>query len=320
MRDRVAAANATMSLLRKLTRVLRQQYLGALALFVALGGSAYAAATINSSNVVDDSLTGADIKGRAGKPGKPFTQGTITGEDVKGSAAARGRPAVNGGLTGLDIANGSITGADIFRGTVPNSSKLGGAVPSAYGTTTRTSHQQVADCADATYNQCAKVTVTVPPGRHYRATVYSSFTVQSSLSSAVFYCPAVRSASLPLTCLSGQPPPGADIISLGANYAESGAASGDTSALGFDLGAGTWTFSTLLSYQGTVNLFDGPRSAHTTVVVTDATGPSPTGVSGSSGSSGTCGTSGQTSGGTSGQTSGGTSGNTSGGTSGSSGC
>lgn len=80
---------------------------------MALGGSAYAAATINSQKVVDNSLTGADIRGRDASKGKPFTEGTLTGQDVRGSAGAPGRPAVDGSLTGADIANQSLTGADV---------------------------------------------------------------------------------------------------------------------------------------------------------------------------------------------------------------
>jgi uncharacterized protein YjbI with pentapeptide repeats len=98
---------------RKLASYIRQQHIGLLALFVALGGSAYAAATINSQNVVDNSLTGNDIRGRNASRGKPFTEGTLTGQDVRGSVGAPGRPAVNGSLTGADIGDQSLTGADV---------------------------------------------------------------------------------------------------------------------------------------------------------------------------------------------------------------
>jgi uncharacterized protein YjbI with pentapeptide repeats len=100
-------------MVRKLASYVRQQHIGLLALFVALGGSAYAAATINSQKVVDNSLTGADVKGRNASRGKPFTQGTLTGQDVRGSAAAPGRPAVDGSLTGADIGDKSLGGADL---------------------------------------------------------------------------------------------------------------------------------------------------------------------------------------------------------------
>src|SRR2546429_454099 len=105
-------------MLRRLTSYIRQQHLGLIALFVALGGSAYAAATINSASVVDTSLPGADIRGRAKSKGKPFTQGTLTGADIMGSAAAAGRPAVNGSVTGADIFDNSLTAADILEASL----------------------------------------------------------------------------------------------------------------------------------------------------------------------------------------------------------
>jgi hypothetical protein len=116
-------------LFRKLIAVARQQYIGLIALFVALGGSAYAAATINSGDVVNDSLTGGDVRGRAAKPGKPFTQGSLTGADVLGS------PGVNGGLSGFDVANESIRGIDVQESTlgpVPSAASVGGVVESDF--------------------------------------------------------------------------------------------------------------------------------------------------------------------------------------------
>src|SRR3712207_1130606 len=55
-----------------------------LALFVALGGTAWAAATITGAEVVDESLTGADIKGADGAQDKAAVNGTITGADIAG--------------------------------------------------------------------------------------------------------------------------------------------------------------------------------------------------------------------------------------------
>lgn len=75
-------------------RTLRPTYAGVtatLALFVALGGSSYAAITITGSSVRNGSLTGADIK-----------NGSLKGGDVK-----------NGALTGGDLKNGSVSTADI---------------------------------------------------------------------------------------------------------------------------------------------------------------------------------------------------------------
>jgi hypothetical protein len=66
-----------------------------LALFVALGGSSYAAITVTSKNVPRDALTGADIK-------------NLTGKDVS-----------NNSLTGADVKNGSLLGADFQAGQIP---------------------------------------------------------------------------------------------------------------------------------------------------------------------------------------------------------
>jgi hypothetical protein len=75
-------------------RILRFGYTNVtatLALFVALGGTSYAAVT----------LTGADVR-----------NGTVTGADL-GNGSVKGREVTNGGLTGSDLKNGSVTTSDI---------------------------------------------------------------------------------------------------------------------------------------------------------------------------------------------------------------
>jgi hypothetical protein len=62
-----------------------------LALFLALGGTSYAAAT----------LTGADVR-----------NGTVTGADLR-SQSVKGRDIDNGSLTGSDLRNGSLTTSDL---------------------------------------------------------------------------------------------------------------------------------------------------------------------------------------------------------------
>jgi hypothetical protein len=289
-----------------------------LALFIALGGSAYAAATIRSSDVVNDSLTGGDIRGRAAKAGRPFTQGTITGQDVRGSAAAPGRPAVNGSLTGADIAANSLGGNDVLEaglGKVPNADRIDGRDVTALGAAIRTSRQPTGQCdVPNTPNECAKVTLTVPPGKQYRAVVWSTLSVVSAANVDVYYCPTIkRNTGFDLRCLT--PNTLADRISLAANYTESASTQGDTSWLGVNLGPGLWTFSTMV-YPGSTLVESHHMAANTTVMVTDAAAPPPPGalggstgtsgaggsstgtvIGGSSGSSGSSGTSG-TSGGT----------------------
>jgi hypothetical protein len=92
------------------------------ALFVALGGTSYAALVITGKNIKNGSVTGKDIK-----------NGTLTGGKVK-----------NRSLTASDIKNGTLTGKQIAEtklGKVPsaanadnaaNAAKLDGQSPSAF--------------------------------------------------------------------------------------------------------------------------------------------------------------------------------------------
>jgi hypothetical protein len=106
-----------------------------LALFAALAGGAYAAATVNSGDVVNNSLKSVDLKNNAG----------VKGTDVKNSS-----------LRGNDIANDSVTGADVKESSLlaarivarlggPMSTPLGLGAQSAIPNATYT---QVADSLD----------------------------------------------------------------------------------------------------------------------------------------------------------------------------
>jgi hypothetical protein len=68
-----------------------------LALFVALGGTSYAAITITGGNVRNGSLTGSDLK-----------DGSVEGRDVAG-----------GSLTSSDVKNGSLLAGDFKAGELP---------------------------------------------------------------------------------------------------------------------------------------------------------------------------------------------------------
>jgi hypothetical protein len=72
------------------------------ALFVALGGVGYAAATIGSSQIKNNSVRGKDIR-----------NSTITGKDVK-----------NSGLTGSDVKNSSLGGADVKSNSLTGNNVL----------------------------------------------------------------------------------------------------------------------------------------------------------------------------------------------------
>jgi hypothetical protein len=83
------------------------------AVFLVLaGGSAWAThEVINGSDVVDGSLTGADIFNNT-ISGADITNGSLTGADVFDNTIGSG-DITNGSLTGADIANESIGAADI---------------------------------------------------------------------------------------------------------------------------------------------------------------------------------------------------------------
>ena len=74
-----------------------------LALFVALGGSSYAAITITTRNVPRNALTGADIRNLTGRD---VRNNTLTGADVKR-------------LTTRDVANGRLLAEDFAPGQLP---------------------------------------------------------------------------------------------------------------------------------------------------------------------------------------------------------
>ena len=80
-----------------------------MALFVAVStGGAYAThLVVDSSDVVDNSLTGADIQGRPATSTSPSQDGSLTHFDIK-----------NQTLSGLDVADNSLKGADIDESTL----------------------------------------------------------------------------------------------------------------------------------------------------------------------------------------------------------
>jgi hypothetical protein len=91
-------------MLGKLQRHFLNNVVGYVALFVALGGTAYAANTIGSADVIDESLLSQDIK-----------DGSLTGADIKGTRT----PAfVDGSLDTYDIRNKSLLSSDIATNTL----------------------------------------------------------------------------------------------------------------------------------------------------------------------------------------------------------
>jgi hypothetical protein len=108
-----------------------------IAVFLALGGvGAYAANTVGSSDVINDSLLSQDIKGKGGTSTTAAENGTLTGVDISGQAAnpAVGQPFVDGSLTGADIKNSSLTGAEVQNGAIGSGKLASSALGArAYG-------------------------------------------------------------------------------------------------------------------------------------------------------------------------------------------
>jgi hypothetical protein len=77
-----------------------------LALFIAVGGSAYAAATITGADVVDDSLTGADIQNKS-----------IGGADIGGATLGSAK-IIDHSLGEIDLAPNSVAGSEVINNTL----------------------------------------------------------------------------------------------------------------------------------------------------------------------------------------------------------
>jgi hypothetical protein len=93
--------------MKKLTRYVRGNAVAFLALFVALGGTSYAASQLTGDDIRNSSLTGADIASSSVKGGD-IVNSSLAGRDVKDKT-----------LTGLDLLDGSVEAADLKAGTIP---------------------------------------------------------------------------------------------------------------------------------------------------------------------------------------------------------
>jgi hypothetical protein len=133
---------------RRLTGHLRRHAVAYAALFVALGGTAYAADTIGSQDVIDDSLTSADIQDfqACGRSECLFTGGlgsndlqpnavittrlaneAVTHEKIRPDAVDSGL-IQNGQVREADLSRHAVTGDKIALGAVQNRHIASGAV------------------------------------------------------------------------------------------------------------------------------------------------------------------------------------------------
>lgn len=115
------------------------------ALFLALTtGTVYAANEWTGANIVDESLTGADVRGKYTAGTTRAVNGTITGADISGQAenAAIGQAYYNGTVTTWDISDNTVRSRDVEDGGIKGADVLEsslGQVPSAAQADTATS-------------------------------------------------------------------------------------------------------------------------------------------------------------------------------------
>ena len=115
------------SRIARLSRYVRQNAIAFMALFVALGGTgAYAANTIGSADVIDNSLLSQDVKDGEIKAadigvnqvlGTRIVDGTVKAADLADNGVTSTDLTDNGTLS-KDIADGAVTSADIKDGTI----------------------------------------------------------------------------------------------------------------------------------------------------------------------------------------------------------
>ena len=106
-------------MLRKVLAHLRAQWMGALALFlVVAGGTAYAANTVFSSDIVNGEVKSVDI-GNSEVNAADLASGSVNGGKLKNDSTAS-RHVVNNSLKSDDIADGQLKDEDVGQAAIAN--------------------------------------------------------------------------------------------------------------------------------------------------------------------------------------------------------
>jgi hypothetical protein len=95
---------------------IRSNVYGLVAIFIALGGTAYAVDTVGSADVINDSLLSEDLK-NDGVRSADIRDEALTGTDV-----------LDESLTGADVLNDSINGGDVGPGTLNDRNMIGNGI------------------------------------------------------------------------------------------------------------------------------------------------------------------------------------------------
>jgi hypothetical protein len=107
---------------RSILRHCRRSHTAAAAytsLFLALGGTAYAAATITGADIVDESIQSQDIAAQAIGTDE-LGAGAVTLDRLHGDSVT-GTKVADGTLWGVDVRNGSLSGNDVADGSLYSS-------------------------------------------------------------------------------------------------------------------------------------------------------------------------------------------------------
>jgi hypothetical protein len=113
--------------LRRLRKPTHGTVVAYLALFVALGGTAYAANTIGSADIIDESILSADIKDGEVK-GSELKKNAVNSAKLEDGSVATidlapdavdGAHVLDGSLTGADVSDGTLGSSDIMDDTFP---------------------------------------------------------------------------------------------------------------------------------------------------------------------------------------------------------
>jgi hypothetical protein len=105
-----------MSRSRKIVEHVKSSIVGYIALFIVLSGTAYAANTVFSTDIVDGEVKSVDVANN-GLTGVDIANNSLAGVDVTDSSLA-GADVANSSLTGVDLADNSVAGADVANSSL----------------------------------------------------------------------------------------------------------------------------------------------------------------------------------------------------------
>jgi hypothetical protein len=139
------------------SRLTYANVMATIAVFIALGGSSYAALTVTGKNVKNSSLTGKDLKNNS-----------VTGSDVKN-------------LRSGDVKNGSLLAADFKAGQLPAGAKGDPGTPGSDAFGSLTYREATTTGNPNSYGKVECPTGLVPTGGGARANSLGTEIVGSSL-------------------------------------------------------------------------------------------------------------------------------------------